>query len=212
MVKTRGGYTLIFMLSISFQLFAQSEDVVAIRQLFEKYKSAVLNDQEAAVEFVDKRTIDYYTDILEKVKMADSVTVNGLSAVNKFSVLLIRQKIPKQEILSFDSKALLGATYKYGMNGKNNLVNTSLGEITINGNFASAEALRNEKRLSDFFHFYREEEHWKLNLTIFMPSGEQLIRQLIDQSGKSENEYLFSLIEMVSGKKATSQIWLPVQK
>lgn len=51
---------------------------------------------------------------------------------------------------------------------------------------------------------------WKLDLTSLFPASNLLFKQMVEESGQNENEYLFSLLEMLTGKKPGSEIWQKV--
>jgi hypothetical protein len=35
-------------------------------------------------------------------------------------------------------------------------------------------------------------------------------KKMADESGENHNDYLFSLLEMITGKKAGAEIWKPI--
>ena len=199
-----------FLILLSLTLFAQKNEVQAVKASFENYKAAILNDRgEEAVQFVDSRTIKYYGDLLEHVKKADSTAVEGLSVMDKLMIFTIRHRAAKEEILSFDGKGLLVYAIKSGMVGKNSVVNSSIGDVTIEGSFAKGQFLSNGQKAPFSFHFYKEEESWKVDLTSIFPASTMVLKKIVEDSGQPENEFIFSLLEMVSGKKPGAEIWLP---
>jgi hypothetical protein len=184
----------------------------AVVESFASYKSAILNDKgEVAVKYVDSRTISYYSKVLDLVKNADSSKVESLGLLDKLMVLIIRHKAPKEEILSFDGKGLLVYSINNGMIGKNGAANNSIGEVTVVDDFAKGQLVVSDKPTPLAFHFYKEDDQWKVDLTSAFPASEAAFQQMVDQSGQAENEYLLSLLEMTSGKKAGSEIWQPVR-
>lgn len=99
---------------------------------------------------------------------------------------------------------------KNGMVGKNSVVNNTIGEVLINGMFAKGQLLVKGKKAPLYFHFYKETDQWKLDLTSLFPASNLLFKQMVEESGETENEYLFSLLEMLTGKKPGQQIWQKV--
>ena len=96
--------------------FGQTSEENLVKNSFDKYKTAILKDKgEEAVQFVDSRTIKYYSDILELVKSADSSKVETLTILDKLMVFSIRHRTSKQNILSFNGKSLLVYAIKSGM-------------------------------------------------------------------------------------------------
>ena len=187
---------------------AQKKEEKAVRETFKKYKSAILNDRgEEAVKYVDSRTIKYYGDIIELVKTADSAKTSALPLMDKLMVLLIRHRSTREEILSFDGKGLLVYAIKSGMVGKSSIANNEIGDVTIDGTFAKGQFMANGQKAPFYYHFYKEEEQWKVDLTSIFPIGVMAFKRMVENSGQSENEYLLSLLEMTNGKKPGNEVW-----
>ncbi len=188
------------------------DETGAVKAAFDNYKTAILNDQgEEAVKHVDSRTIKYYGDMLELVKHANEAEVNALSAVDKMMVLTVRHRTSKEDILSFDGKELLVYAIKSGMVGKNSVSENTIGEITIDKNFAKGQLISKGQKAPFYFHFYKEDDQWKIDLTSIFAVATATFENVIQQSGQEENEFIFSILEMVSGKKPGPEVWEPVK-
>jgi hypothetical protein len=182
-----------------------------VRQAFENYKSAILNDRgEEAVKYVDSRTIKYYADIIDLVKNADSTKVNSLSLLDKVMVFSVRHRTSREDILSFDGNGLFVYAIKSGMVGKNSVVNTSIGEVTMDNDFAKGQFIANGQKAPFYFHFYREDGQWKVDLTSIFSISTMAFKKMVQDSEQGENEFLFSLLEMMTGKKPGREIWAKV--
>jgi hypothetical protein len=193
-------------------IVAQTSDKVEIKNVFDVYKSAILNDQaDKALNAIDNRTISYYKRILADVKSADSSKISAMSLIDKITVLGVRARATKQEIMDMTGTDVFIFSIKNGMVGKNSVVNNSVGEITIDKNFAKGELLVNGQKTPVFFHFYKENNAWKLNLTELFNLGNSSLKQLLKQSGKTENESLMQVLSMLSGKTLSYEIWNPVE-
>jgi len=183
-----------------------------IQDCFEGYKSAILNDKGGeAVEFVDSRTIKYYSDILEKTKNADSTEIENLNAMDKLLVFSVRHRTSKEDILSFDGKQLLVYAIKEGMIGKDGVASTKIGDLSIDEQFAKGQLIANGTPAPAYFHFYEEEGAWKIDLTSLFPVANEAFQQMLDESGEDENEFFFMLLEMITGKKPNEEIWQPIK-
>jgi hypothetical protein len=188
--------------------FSQNTEAKAVKQAFEKYKTSILNDQgEAALEVVDSRTKKYYTQILDVIKNADSMQVTGLSLIDKMTVFSIRHRVAKEEILKMDGKGLFIYAIKSGMVGKNGVANNTIGEIIVNEHIAKGQLVANGKKSPFYFHFYKEEGGWKLDLTSIFPISNMALKQVAKQSGENENEFFFNLLERLTGRRPGSEIW-----
>lgn len=93
-------------LSMSVYCIGQNAETL-IRKTFEGYKSAILHDKgEEAINYVDSRTIKYYTDILDVVKNADSTKLNSLSLIDKVTAFSVRHRATSKEINSMKGSDL----------------------------------------------------------------------------------------------------------
>lgn len=192
--------------------YGQKSEEKLVRKSFDNYKSAILNDKGAeAVKYVDSRTIKYYSDILELVKTADSAKVETLSILDKLMVFSIRHRTSREDVLSFDGKTLFVYAIKSGMVGKNSVANNSIGDVTIDYSFAKGQFIANGNKAPFYFHFYKEADQWKIDLTSLFTVSTTAFKKMADESEQTENEYLFSLLEMITGNKPNSQVWQPVK-
>jgi len=191
--------------------YGQKNEEKPVKMSFNCYKIAILNDKgEEAVKYVDSRTIKYYSDILELVKTADSTKIEILSILDKLMVFSIRHRTSKNDILSFDGKSLLVYAIKSGMVGKNSVANNSIGNIIMEKDFAKGQFITNRQKSPFYFHFYKEEGQWKIDLTSLFSVSTIAFKKMADESKKNQNDYLFSLLEMITGKKPGAEIWQPI--
>jgi hypothetical protein len=198
--------TIIFFLFLNCN--AQKGEKEQITQCFNTYKKAIItNEGKVAVKQIDNRTVKYYSEILEKIKSADSLTLNNLNILDKFSVLSLKHFATKEEILSFNGKDLFRFAITKRMTG--NVVNITIGEITIENDFAKGQLLSNGKKTSTNFNFYKENGNWKINVTSMLTSGVGAIEQMIEKSGKSENDFIIYILGKANGKKPETNIWKP---
>lgn len=196
---------------ISINLCAQSPDAELVVESFETYKNAILNDKgELAADHVDSRTMQYYTSILEKIRTADSSVVKALGIIDKITLLSVRHRAPKEELLTFDGRGLFVFAIEAGMVGKNSVMKNTLGDVTINGEFAKAVFLSSGRETPFYFHFYKEDSKWKIDLTSLFPMGATALNKIIEDSGEDENDFILYLLEMVSGTEPEPSIWHPI--
>ncbi len=203
--------SILFIAFFTANCYSQNEEKKQIENCFRTYKDAILTNQgKIAVNSVDDKTIKYYTEILEKIKKTDSITLDGLGIIDKFSVLTFKHRASKKEILSFDGKDLFEFAIEKGMVGKNSVKNTSIGEISIDGNFARGQLISNGQETSSYFTFYKENNNWKINITSMLSAGVKAFNLMIKDSGKTENDFIIDILEIVTGKKPGNEIWHPL--
>ena len=190
--------------------FAQTNEDDLVRASFSAYKSAILNDKgEEAVKYVDSRTIKYYDKILGLVKTADSTTVDRLGLMDKIMVLTVRSKVTPQEVRSFDGSKLLVYAIKSGMVGKNSVSTISVGDVRVDGNFATGQFVNNSVKTPLNLQFYKEGGSWKSDLTALFPASAGSMKSMVERSGKTENEFILFVLETLTGKKQDATIWKP---
>ena len=200
----------ILLIFISFNSYSQS-GTKPILKSFENYKNAILTDKgKIATDLVDSRTVKYYSNILKKIKTADSLEINSMGILDKITVLSMRHRATKNELLGFDGKKLLTYAFDNGMVGKNSVSNSELGEVIVNDDFAKAEFIVNGQKTPFFFHFYKENKKWRIDITHLFMLGRVGLKKMIEDSGKEENNFVIYILEMLTGKKPTNDIWKPL--
>ncbi len=206
----RKTFTIIGLILISIKSYSQSDKELVLKS-FDNYKNAILTDKgEIAADFVDSRTMNYYSIILDKVKTADSIEIESMGLLDKLSVLTMRHRVPKKDLLSFNGKSLFIYAIDNGMVGKNSVANAELGDVVTNGDFSKAEFVVSGQKTPFFFHFYREDKIWKIDITHIFSLGTAGFKKIIQESGESENDFLTNILEMLTGKKPKEDIWKPI--
>ncbi|MEM7572529.1 MAG: hypothetical protein AAF433_06495 [Bacteroidota bacterium] len=192
-------------------ILAQNDEVDQVQAAFQGYRAAILNDRgEEAVEYLDRRNFTYYDAILDHIRVSDSTTVAELRFIERFMVLRMRQVNTQEEITRFTDSTFIVYAINEGMIGKDGVSNLQLGEIEITDDFAAAAVIFRGEKTPLKFHFYREAGEWGLDLTHTMTIGQVAIRQAITDSGMVEREFLYLLLEVLSGKAVDETvIWRP---
>lgn len=191
-------------------LFSQSNEVKKVKKCFKKYKNAILEDRgDEAADVVSKATIDYYQKMLDIALTADSATVDQLGITDKMTVLTVRHKVPKSTIAELDGRGFFIYAISAGMVGKNSVINATIGEVKVNENFATGQLLVNGQESPMYFHFYHEGD-WKLDLTSLFHITNTALNQMVQESGMSQNEFLFQILQSLTGRYPNSTIWQPM--
>lgn len=202
--------TLSLLIFLSIKSYSQSDKKLVLRS-FENYKNAILTDKgKLAVDCVDSRTMNYYSSILDKAKTADSLAVDSMGIIDKLTVLIMRHKITKADLLNFNGKDLFIYAIDNGMVGKNSVVNAELGDVITSGDFSKAEFLVNGQKTPFFLHFYREDKVWRIDITHLFSLGSLAFKKMIEESGEEENDFILNILEVLTGKKPAENIWKPI--
>jgi len=189
------------------------QDKKQIHDCFYSYKRAILEDKgDKAFQCLDKRTRDYYAKILQLVKTANRDEVEQLSFLDKMQVLIMRNNIPKSELLSMTGDELLIYSINHGMVGKNGASNLEAGTITVEGEFGKMEIIVKQRNPGLVYHFYKEDGQWKLDLTSSFPMIQVGMKLLVKLSEQSENDFIMDVIREMPSKNPSNDIWEPIGK
>lgn len=184
-----------------------------VRASFEHYKTAIMSDDgPEAIKYVDQRTLDYYGRILQSSLVDDSVTVDRMDLLDKLMVLSLRYRTPKEKLLSFNGSEILIYAIESGMVGKNSVMGNTIGEVTLGEAKTEGQLVVNGNPTPVNLDFYKEADGWKVDITSIFDLSETAFRQMVDESGQSENEFLQLVLDMVGGGKPFNPIWNPVRQ
>jgi hypothetical protein len=187
------------------------QDTALIKACFAGYKNAILTDKgQEALAFVDSRTVKYYSDILQKTKTLDSAGIDKLSILDKLTILMVRHRATREEIMRLDGRSLLVYAIERGMVGKGSVQQLSIGEVLVRGNAAEGQVVVGTAPTSLAYNFYKENGTWKMDITSVLPEGNNAMKKIIKDSERPENEFLLMLIENATDKEPSKDIWKPL--
>jgi len=196
---------------ISISCFAQRNETKAIHSSFESYRAAVLTDNgDAAIKYIDSKTIQYYNDLLVTIKKSDSSSIVTLPFLDLFMALAIRHTAGPNELHSFDGKSLLIYAIENGLVGKNSIESNELGDLEISGEMAKCAFISNGQVTGSFLNFYRENEVWKMDLTSLFDYTNDIFDKIISSGKRTNVEFAIHLIETLTNSKVKPEVWRPV--
>ncbi|GJQ60010.1 MAG: hypothetical protein D8M57_17560 [Candidatus Scalindua sp. AMX11] len=184
-----------------------------VRGAFDNYRSSILNqDGSKAVKYVSKSTIEYYRKIMNATLTGKEEEVRGLSTIDKMMVILLRHRMKVKVLSKMTAENLFIHSVDKGWIGKDSVINSDIGEITESNNKATAVFINYGKKTPLKYQFVKEQEQWKLDLTAVMPISDEAFKQVIESSNLDEDEYIFKILESISGEKLSEDIWQPLIK
>ncbi len=184
---------------------------IAVMATFDGYKQAILQDKGAeAATYVSQRTFDYYQQMADFSRHADSLQVDSLPVMDKMMVLLLRARTPKKDLLAMDGRAIFIYAIEQGMVGKNSVASNEVYRVMYEEDFARGDMKVRGQVVPLAMHFYRESDTWKLDLTSLFPTTTLAFNKLISDSGRTENEYLEGMIRSVAARPK-NPIWKPLE-
>ena len=182
-----------------------------IMNVYQDYKESILNDKgSAAYECIDKETRDYYDWLIVASNELNKKQIQALGLMDHFTICVLRKNLTASELAKMSGKDLFIYAIDNGMVGKNSVVNAELGNVITNGNFSKAEFVVNGQKTPFFFHFYREDKLWKLDITHLFSLGTMALKKMVEDSGETENDFITNILEVLTGKKPTKNIWKPI--
>lgn len=188
------------------------QDKKQITACFEQYKTAILQeDAELALKCLDSNTISYYSTIASLSRTATRDNIDTLPIMSKLLVIVVRHRVPKQELLKMKGRELILYAVKNGMLGdKASIDQTTITKISIEDNTARAMFRDGKEVTNNYFRFNKEAEGWKLDMTSIFSTVAKSFNRVISQSGLTENDFIFRLAESTTGRRVDDTIWEPL--
>jgi hypothetical protein len=191
--------------------YAQTETEL-VKKCFTDYKGSILEGRgKAALQLVDTRTKQYYGRELDLALSGDSSTVSNLTIIDKLTVFMVRHRIPAKELMNMTGDDFFAYAVDQGMVGKNSVITTEIGDVVVQGNFARGEIVNNGKKSPLFFHFQKESNSWKIDLTSLFPAVNMAMSKMLRDEEMTDEEYIFQALEALTGKKVGLNIWKPLK-
>ena len=195
-------------------LSAQPDDTAAIKDLFNRYKSALLTgDGATAARLVDRETFAYFEEIKGLALDGAEEAVRQRPFVDRLLIVTMRHELPKEELQGMDLEGLLKHAIDAGWIGKQSIMGLGIGEITVNGDEATAVAITptqspGAQASSELqYRFVREQAEWRFGFRSLVTSINTMISQLTGQMGTDQDALIFVLVEQISGRKVLPEVW-----
>ena len=131
--------------------------------------------------------------------------------IDRMQVLLLRHRIEPDSLKAMDGKAVFSHAVNNQWIGKDAVVRAALGDIAASGARGTAEVTINGQPTTEVFHFMKEDSEWKVDLAPTIKKFDQALQLAARNQGVTENEFIFSIITSLSGRKVTEDIWTPLQ-
>ena len=191
---------------------AAADDSTAIHEAFSAYRSAILAGNGAsATAYLSSSTFEYYDQMRELALDGDLKTVQGLSLINQMQVLMLRLRVPPDQLGSMTPHELVAHAVNEGWIGKNSVLAVQPGRVLSEKNVAVLHAIVNGQDAGPAFRFNRESGAWRLDLVPTIQAANAGLQMAIKREGVSESEFMITLIESVVGRKIGAEAWEPVR-
>ena len=184
----------------------------SVRTAFEAYKAALLAaDGPAVVRTVDRRTLEYYGDSVDRALDADSATVADLGFLDRLMVFSMRHRAPADTVRTFDGATALAYGVRHGWIDGLGVRLTSIGDVEVERDEAVAEMLLNGVASpGSEMTFRREGDTWRLDLTSMHPQAERDSQKMVAETGYTEDGFITFALEILAGEPVRAEIWQPL--
>lgn len=138
--------------------------------------------------------------------------VRNMTITDKLNVLGFRHQIGIGQLQRLSEQELLVFLVDQGRSGREGIADSELGQISISGNTAEGEILSRGQKIPFKFRFVKDDGKWRLDLTALLPMVDQAMKAVISKLGVNEDQFIVNMLEKISGKPVTSDIWEPLVK
>jgi hypothetical protein len=207
----RTSICIIVLLLIQSMLSCKRTDSVPVEGCFLKYKTALLEGNGAeAAEQASKGTLAEYQKYRDWAVSGSESEIRSLSTIDKFQVILLRQRIDASVLTKMSGADVFKYAIENGWIGKDS-VRIELKDISVSPPRATARVAQGNKATTEMLHFVQENNIWKIDLLPTLKQTDQVLKETIRQKGVSEEDFIFSVVETLSGRTVTQDIWKQVQ-
>lgn len=183
----------------------------AVKDSFLNYQAALLTgDGEKAANAVTQGSRDYYRAYADQALTLDRQGLKQLHVADRVTVMLLRHSLDRQQLESMTGGEIIAYAVEQGWIDKESTARIRLGDYAVQGDFASAALLGKDGAASPFkLEFLMEDGQWRLDLAEMLKIARFGIDYAVRQSGMSEEEFVFFVLEYSSGRKPGPEIWSP---
>ena len=212
-MKSRRNVLLFLLLFILASCFDRNHERREIVKTWRIYRTAFANSiGTECSKYIDSASIRYYDHMLILVRSADSITVDRLKMDQKLQVLLARHMLSPAEIMRMNGKELFESLVQQDDGG--GLKETPNFEFTtINPKHAEARIIDSNGKRGLAVEFNKEYGIWKIDLpSISAQLGKSDWTEVIKETGKTEHEFLYAILELSNNVKPKNTVWNPIVK
>lgn len=185
------------------------DDVADIKTVFMNYREALTKgDGMKAASLVDSNTLAYFNGMLGLARTADSVEVARLDVMDRVMVLGIRYHSTAEELRNMSAREAIATGATTGMMGGEEMGALGIGNVEVDGRHANAPITLSGFPVPAKFHFNREDDEWKIDITPLFEISRMAFEQMALRRGSSGNEWLMEMLAQ-EGQRPDNSIWHP---
>ncbi len=183
----------------------------AVKESFQIYQAALLrSDGAKAAEVVTQSSRDLYRGYADQALTYDRADLERLHVVDRLSILLMRHDLPREELARMTGAEIIAYAVERGWIDKEGTARIRLGNYQVESDFATGTLLQPDGGETPFkVEFRKEDDQWRLDLVKMMEIGRYGIEHAIKQTGMSEDQFVFYVLEVSTGVAPGPEIWNP---
>jgi hypothetical protein len=191
---------------------SRSPEAPAVEKAFADYRQAVLDKKgDAAADLIAPATIAEYQKYRDLALKGDEKTVKGLSISGRTNVLMMRHRVGKDQLKSMNGKKIVAYAVDQGWIGEEGVKRAGVTDVEVSGSAATAKVTVNGQKSDEMFHFAKHDGKWTIDLVPNLPRADVLFQKMASESGQGENEFLFQILGLLTGRPVTDAIWQPLE-
>jgi hypothetical protein len=180
----------------------------AIADVFERYRSHLLNSNGAAVPaLLSPATISHYDGVSELARTAGPQEISSAPIMDRMMIARLRTDMPAEQLKTLTGAELL----RYGVD--NDMIDSSsvdgaeLGDIRVENDRGYAEMISDSVPTGVDWEFARADRGWTLDLAASFPLIDDTLRQAARDAEMTEDEFVLMAVSMVSDNPVDASVF-----
>ena len=191
-----------------FSTASPTPELAGVRTAFERYRSALLNKEGiTAALLVTQSTLRYYDKIQRLAVSAPADALDRLPVIDKVTVAYMRILVSPDELRDAHGVSIFIFGVERGLIGRQEVRNSKLGRVEVDGDFATGELIAAGKRTTLDYEFHYEESIWKVDLVPFLEIVNSTFEKQIRKSGLGEDAFITAVLSTLAGRRVGIDEW-----
>ncbi|MDO3401040.1 MULTISPECIES: hypothetical protein [Mycobacteriaceae] len=182
-------------------------DAKAVQSVFDKYRTEAAAQNGAAVPaLISPDTIAHYDTVVKLARTAGPAEVATVGMMDRLMIARMRVEVPP-DFATMDGTDLLVYGVDEGMIDSDALEGNSIGDVRVDGDRAYAPMLVDGEPAGADWEFVRTDAGWTFDLAAGFPLINEALTQVAADGDMTEDEFIFSVVELVTGTPVDASVW-----
>ncbi|MGU3502756.1 hypothetical protein ACLBYA_28490 [Mycobacterium sp. C31M] len=182
-------------------------DAEAVEAVFEQYRVEAGAQNGAAVPaLISPATIEHYDNVVSLARTAGPAEIANVGMMDRLMIARLRVQVPP-EFDTMDGSGLLVYGVDEGMIDAAALEGNTLGDVRVEGDRAYAPMLVQGEPAGTDWEFARTSSGWTFDLAAGFPLVNEALQQVAVDGDMTEDEFIFTAVEMVTGSPVDASVW-----